>query len=138
MKNNLQFNALGHSTANYTASKPDANILESFSNQHHGNITHVLLQCAEFTSLCPITGQPDFASLEISYIPNHLLVESKSLKLYLFSFRNHGEFHENCINRIANDLWNLLEPHWLKVIGNFNARGGIAIIPTVEKGTKPT
>jgi 7-cyano-7-deazaguanine reductase len=131
-----ELSVLGTNTKGYTFDKPDSGILEAFPNKHPENNYTVKLQCFEFTSLCPITGQPDFATIDIEYIPAKKIVESKSLKLYLFSFRNHGEFHEDCINRITNDLWELLEPKWIKVTGNFNSRGGIAIIPIVEKGTK--
>lgn len=81
---------------------------------------------------CPVTNQSDHARMEMIYIPNHNMVESKSLKLYLFSFRNHGEFHEDVINRISNDLWNLMNPKYLRVFGNFAPRGGISIKPLVE------
>ena len=83
-------------------------VLESFDNRHTDNDYFIKFNCPEFTSLCPITGQPDFASIYISYIPDLLCVESKSLKLYLFSYRNHGDFHENCINTIGKDLVELL------------------------------
>lgn len=92
----------------------------------------VSITALEFTSLCPITGQPDFATIEIEYVPREKLVESKSLKLYLGEFRQHGEFHEACINRIANDLVALLDPEYLFVIGKFTARGGIMIHPRAE------
>ena len=87
----------------------------------------------EFTSLCPKTGQPDHARMEIVYVPNKLMIESKSLKLYLFSFRNTGEFHEDVCNRIANDLFDLLKPDYLRVYGDFAPRGGLAIKPLVER-----
>lgn len=92
----------------------------------------VELQCPEFTSLCPKTKQPDFANITIKYSPNEYLVESKSLKLYLFSFRNHGEFHEDCIARIAQDIFDLIQPAYITVHGDFYPRGGIKICPTVE------
>lgn len=82
--------------------------------------------------MCPITGQPDFARIEIAYIPDQLLVESKSLKLYLFSYRNQGEFHETCVNQIVADLVKLLSPRYLEAIGYFTPRGGIAIHPYVN------
>lgn len=116
----------------YIFDKPDANILESFSNQHPENLYLINLLCDEFTSLCPVTGQPDWGKFIIRYVPNKLCVESKSLKLYLFSFRNHGEFHEDVTNRIAKDLFKLMSPHYLQITGQFNARGGIAIHPFVE------
>ena len=89
----------------------------------------------EFTTLCPKTGQPDFATLTIRYIPSRLLVESKSLKLYLFSFRNHGDFHEDVVNVIYDDIFRLLKPKYLEVFGKFAARGGITIDPFVNGGT---
>ena len=94
-------------------------VLESFDNRHTDNDYFIKFNCPEFTSLCPITGQPDFASIYISYIPDQLCVESKSLKLYLFSYRNHGDFHENCINTIGKDLVELLNPRYLEVWGKF-------------------
>ena len=89
----------------------------------------VTFRCPEFTTLCPITGQPDFATLLINYIPNERMVESKSLKLYLFSFRNHGDFHEDVTNVVMNDLIALMEPKYIEVKGLFVPRGGIAIHP---------
>lgn len=104
-------------------------LLECFDNQHPDNDYMVSFHCPEFTSLCPITGQPDFATIRISYIPHRKMVESKALKLYLFSFRNHGDFHEDCVNKIMKDLVRLLEPKYLEVEGIFTPRGGIAIYP---------
>jgi 7-cyano-7-deazaguanine reductase len=113
--------------------KPNLNILETFQNRHPDNLYLVPLICTEFTSICPITGQPDFGSFEIVYVSDKKMVESKSLKLYLFSFRNHGEFHEDVTNRIFKDLWKLLQPKFMRIIANFNVRGGIAIKPLVQK-----
>jgi len=90
------------------------------------------IECPEFTCLCPLTGQPDFAKIVIDYCPDKLCVESKSLKLYLGSFRMFGEFHEAGVNRICNDLVKLLGPHWLTVRGEFTPRGGIPFWPTAE------
>jgi len=104
-------------------------VLEAFSNKNMANDFVVNLDCPEFTSLCPVTGQPDFATIKIKYIPDKLLVESKSLKLYLFSFRNTGEFHESCVNNILNDLVKLLAPKYIEVRGLFTPRGGIALQP---------
>ena len=95
-------------------------ILETFPNKHPGRDYFVKFNCPEFTSLCPITGQPDFATLYISYVPRELMVESKSLKLYLFSFRNHGDFHEDCVNIIMNDLVQLMSPAIITVWVNGN------------------
>jgi 7-cyano-7-deazaguanine reductase len=108
---------------------PDAAILECFANQHTGKAWVVGLDCLEFTSLCPMTGQPDFGRIHIHYAPASLCVESKSLKLYLGAFRNHGAFHEDCVNRIADDLQQRLSARYLRVYGDFNVRGGIAIRP---------
>ena len=104
-------------------------VLEAFENAHPDRDYLVTLRCPEFTTLCPITGQPDFATLLINYIPNRMMVESKSLKLYLFSFRNHGDFHEDVTNVIMNDLINLMDPKYIEVKGLFVPRGGIAIHP---------
>ena len=113
-------------------------VLETFVNKHPDNDYMVSFTCPEFTSLCPITGQPDFASIYINYIPNTLMVESKSLKLYLFSFRNQGDFHEDCINIIMKDLVKLMQPKYLEVKGVFTPRGGISIYPFANYGQKGT
>lgn len=123
---------LGKET-NYTF-EYDASLLESVPNPHPQRDYFIKFNCPEFTSLCPITGQPDFATIYISYIPDEQIVESKSLKLYLFSFRNHGGFHEDCVNKIANDLINLLLPRYLEVWGKFTPRGGLSIDPYVNYG----
>lgn len=127
--------SLGSTSTEYPTSYAP-HVLERIPNTHAGKDSVVLLDCPEFTSLCPKTHQPDFARIEIKYKPGAWLVESKSLKLYLFSFRNHGEFHEECVNRIADDLTSLLEPLYLEVVGHFFPRGGIAIIPTATRGAK--
>ncbi len=116
----------------------DAGILESFPNKHPDRDYFVKFNCPEFTSLCPITGQPDFANIIISYVPDARLVESKSLKLYLFSFRNHGGFHEDCVNIIMNDLVTLLDPKYIEVWGKFLPRGGLSIDPYVNYGKPGT
>lgn len=113
-------------------------LLETFENKHSNRDYFVKFNCPEFTSLCPITGQPDFATIYISYIPNIKMVESKSLKLYLFSFRNHGGFHEDCVNTILNDLVELMEPRYIEVWGKFTPRGGISIDPYVNYGISNT
>lgn len=112
----------------------DPGVLETFENKHRDNDYFVKFNCPEFTSLCPITGQPDFATIYISYVPDVRMVESKSLKLYLFSFRNHGDFHEDCVNIIMKDLVALMRPRYLEVRGDFNPRGGISIIPFANYG----
>ncbi len=113
-------------------------VLETFPNKHPENDYFVKFNCPEFTSLCPITGQPDFATLYISYIPGERMVESKSLKLYLFSFRNHGDFHEDCVNIIMKDLIRLMEPKYIEVWGKFLPRGGISIDPYCNYGIPGT
>lgn len=113
-------------------------VLETFINKHPENDYMVTFNCPEFTSLCPITGQPDFARIIINYIPNEKMVESKSLKLYLFSFRNRGEFHEDCVNIIMKDLVKLMQPKYLEVKGIFTPRGGISIYPFANYGEKDT
>ena len=104
-------------------------LLETFDNKHADRDYMVTFRCPEFTTLCPITGQPDFATLYINYVPNVKMVESKSLKLYLFSFRNHGDFHEDVVNIICDDLVALMDPKYLEVRGMFYPRGGISIYP---------
>lgn len=111
--------------------------LEVFPNKNPGRHYVVELETSEFTCLCPATGQPDFATIKISYIPREKIVESKSLKLYLWSFRNEGCFHEHLTNIILDDLVKALDPIWCRVVGNFNARGGIAIKVTAEAGQLP-
>ncbi len=109
-------------------------ILETFVNKHPEREYLVTFICPEFTSLCPKTGQPDFAKIIINYIPHERMVESKSLKLYLFSFRNHGDFHEDCVNIILNDLKELMNPLYIEVKGIFTPRGGISIYPFANWG----
>lgn len=116
----------------------DPDILEVFDNKHPNNDYFVKFNCPEFTSLCPITGQPDFATIYISYIPGEKMVESKSLKLYLFSFRNHGDFHEDCMNVIMKDLIKLMSPKYIEVWGKFTPRGGISIDPYCNYGIPGT
>ncbi len=104
-------------------------LLEVFINKHPERDYMVTFDCPEFTTLCPKTGQPDFGRIFINYIPDERMVESKSLKLYLFSFRNHGDFHEDVVNIILNDLVELMDPKYIEVYGRFNPRGGICIYP---------
>ena len=113
-------------------------MLETFINKHQDNDYFVKFNCPEFTSLCPITGQPDFATIYISYIPDVRMVESKSLKLYLYSFRNHGDLHEDCVNIIMKDLIKLMDPKYIEVWGKFTPRGGISIDPYCNYGRKGT
>jgi 7-cyano-7-deazaguanine reductase len=116
----------------------DPSVLETFENKHPEREYFVKFNCPEFTSLCPITGQPDFACIYISYVPAKRMVESKSLKLYLFSFRNHGAFHEDCVNIILNDLIELMDPLYIEVLGKFLPRGGISIDPYCNYGKPGT
>ncbi len=112
----------------------DPSLLETFENKHPENEYVVTFDCPEFTTLCPKTGQPDFGHIYITYIPRERMVESKSLKLYLFSFRNHGDFHEDCVNIIMKDLARLMDPKYIEVRGVFLPRGGISIYPFANMG----
>ncbi len=128
---------LGNQQVSYSSNyNPD--ILETFDNKHPNHDYFVKFNCPEFTSLCPITGQPDFATITISYVPDIKMVESKSLKLYLFSFRNHGDFHEDCINIIMEDLIKVMNPKYIEVWGKFTPRGGISIDPYCNYGRAGT
>ena len=141
---------LGNKNVKYdTDYNPD--LLETFENKHPENDYWVKFNCPEFTSLCPITGQPDFANIIITYVPARRMVESKSLKLYLFSFRNHGDFHEDCVNKIMKDLIHedcvnkimkdlikLMDPKYIEVRGRFLPRGGISIDPWCNYGKPGT
>ncbi len=113
-------------------------VLETFENKHQTNDYWVQFNCPEFTTLCPITGQPDFGEIIIKYIPDVRMVDSKSLKLYLFSFRNHGDFHEDCVNIIMKDLVKLMDPRYIEVTGLFKPRGGISIFPFANYGRPGT
>ena len=113
-------------------------VLETFDNDFPNRDYFVKFNCPEFTTLCPMTGQPDFATVYISYIPDVKMVESKSLKLYLFSYRNHGGFHESSMNMILDDLVKLMDPKYIEVWGNFTPRGGISIDPYVNYGRPGT
>ena len=128
---------LGNAKTKYP-DKYDPSVLETFVNRHQGNDYFVKFNCPEFTCLCPITGQPDFATITISYVPGKRMVESKSLKLYLFSFRNSGDFHENCVNVIMKDLIALMQPKYIEVWGKFLPRGGLSIDPYCNYGRPGT
>jgi 7-cyano-7-deazaguanine reductase len=134
-----QLKSLGEKKTVYAYDQPDAGLLEAFPSPFAlpernpcGAVGTLHIVCPEFTCLCPMTGQPDFATLIIDYQPDQLCVESKSLKLYLGSFRMFGEFHEAGVNRICNDLVKLLDPVSLTVKGEFTPRGGIPFWPTAE------
>jgi len=116
---------LGSKTA--MPQNPDDAVLESVPNPHPDVKYNIRFSCPEFTSLCPLTGQPDFAHIVIDYIPNKKILESKSLKLFLTSFRNHGDFHEACTIYIAKRIIAELKPHWLRIGGYWYPRGGIPI-----------
>jgi 7-cyano-7-deazaguanine reductase len=137
-RNELQgISLLGNQGIQYPSTyNPD--ILETFVNKHQENDYFVKLNCPEFTSLCPMTGQPDFATIYIQYMPDVNMVESKSLKLYLFSFRNHGDFHEDCVNIIMKDLIHLMNPKYIQVWAKFTPRGGISIDPFANYGRPET
>lgn len=116
---------------------PDKALLERVANPHSDTAYVARFTAPEFTSLCPVTGQPDFAHLVIDYVPGAWLVESKSLKLYLASFRNHGAFHEDCTVAIGKRLAGLLEPRWLRIGGYWYPRGGIPIDVFWQTGAPP-
>lgn len=137
MRENENLTKLGSAKTTYSMDY-DPSVLKSFNNKHPQNDYFVKFNCPEFTSLCPITGQPDFANIIISYVPDQKLVESKSLKLYLFSFRNHGDFHEDVVNIIMKDLIQLMDPKYIEVWGKFLPRGGLSIDPYCNYGKKGT
>lgn len=128
---------LGNQNVQY-AFDYDPKVLETFDNKYPKRDYFVKFNCPEFTTLCPITNQPDFATIYISYIPGERMVESKSLKLYLFSYRNHGGFHETSINMIMDDLIELMAPKYIEVWGKFTPRGGISIDPYCNYGKPGT
>jgi len=128
---------LGNTETHYPSTySPD--ILESFPNKNPKSDAWTTFVCTEFTSLCPKTAQPDFAKVYINYIADKTMVESKAMKLYLFSFRNHGDFHEDCIQKICDDLVKLMKPKYIEVIGEFTPRGGICIYPYASASNTAT
>lgn len=137
MREDLNLNMLGNQNIKYEF-QYNPGLLETFENKHRENDYFVKFNCPEFTSLCPITSQPDFATVYISYVPEVKMVESKSLKLYLLSFRNHGDFHEDCMNIIMKDLIKLMDPKYIEVWGKFTPRGGISIDPYCNYGKSGT
>lgn len=126
--------SLGSGTTKYPT-EYDPTVLERFPNPNVDSDDLVGLDCFEFRSLCPLTHQPDLATIHICYIPNKWMVESKSIKLYLFSYANHGAFHERCVHTIMEDLVNILDPKYLEVYGDFNSRGGVCILPFANYAT---
>ena len=130
-----QLSQLGQTTQQ--PQSPEQAVLERVGNPHPGLRYCIRFTAPEFTSLCPLTGQPDFAHLVIDYVPDAWIVESKSLKLYLASFRNHGAFHEACTLDIAQRLMGLLTPHWLRIGGYWYPRGGIPLDVFWQRGAPP-
>lgn len=138
MSENTIYSALTQlGSATGVPTSPEEAVLEKVSNPQHGTRYCVRFTAPEFTSLCPMTGQPDFAHLVIDYVPDRWLVESKSLKLFLFSFRNHGAFHEDCTVTIGKRLVDLLQPEWLRIGGYWYPRGGIPIDVFYQTGAAP-
>lgn len=123
--------------ASKAAASPDEAVIETVGNPHPGALYLVRFTCPEFTALCPVTGQPDFAHLVIDYVPAKRIVESKSLKLFLTSFRNHGAFHEDCTLTVARRLIEAAKPQWLRIGGYFYPRGGIPIDIFFQSGEPP-
>ena len=124
-KSNKDLNALGYKSK--IPDFPDKHILEKVNNPKIGLDYSIRFTCPEFTSICPVTSQPDFAHIVIDYVPSQFIVESKSFKLYLLGYRNHGAFHEDCTISIAQDIVQLLSPKWLRIGGYWYPRGGIPI-----------
>ena len=135
MSNTPQTTHLGQASS--LPASPEEARLDYVPNPREGTLYLVRFAAPEFTSLCPVTGQPDFAHLVIDYVPNQWLVESKSLKLYLASFRNHGAFHEDCTVKIGKTLAALLKPKWLRIGGYWYPRGGMPIDVFYQSGPPP-
>ncbi len=127
---------LGKETT-YNLNSPDQKTLQPVPNPHPELDYVARFTCPEFTSICPVTGQPDFGELVIDYVPNKSLLESKSLKLYLFAYRNHGAFHEDCTVQVAKDIIKTIKPKWLRIRGYWNPRGGIPIDVFFQTGEVP-
>lgn len=132
-----ELNLLLGKDTKYELNQPNQKILQAIPNPHPDVDYSIRFTCPEFTSICPITGQPDFAHLVLDYVPSKKMVESKSLKLYLFSYRNHGAFHEDCTVQIAKDLIATIQPKWLRLCGYWFPRGGIPIDVFFEIGKLP-
>jgi 7-cyano-7-deazaguanine reductase len=130
-KSELENFSLGQKT-NYEF-QYNPKLLDVFENKNPETMSWTTFICTEFTSLCPKTNQPDFAKIFINYIADKKMIESKSLKMYLFSFRNHGDFHEDCVQKITADLFRIMKPKYIEVIGEFTPRGGIAIFPFAQR-----
>ena len=127
MKEGRDLKQLGSQKTKYKLDEPNRKILEVFENKYSGRDYTIQFVFPEFTSLCPKTGQPDFATIEVNYIPNMLCIESKALKLYFFAYRQYGSFMETITNKILEDLVYVCQPRWMEVKGEFNARGGTLI-----------
>ena len=127
----MEFNLLGKNVHNPPEDPKDAQI-DTFSNEFKERHFMIQFDCHDFTSLCPITGQPDFAEIRIKYIPAELCIETKSLKYYLHSYRNFKGFNEKIINTVLNDLSDAVKPKWMRVEGKFAARGGIVLTTVAE------
>jgi len=130
--NTTELTQLGSNSTDYTYDNPSAEILECFENQNQKRDYVINFDFPEFTSLCPKTGQPDFASFKVEYIPKEKCLESKSVKLYFFSYRNNGNFMETITNQVLSDMVEVCDPKWMKVTGDFNARGGLVIKVVAE------
>ncbi len=135
---NQRFSALTLLKASHTsyAESPETAKLETFDNLYAGRDYVITFDCPEFTSLCPVTGQPDFGEITLRYVPDKKCVESKSLKLYLYSFRNHNSFHEEVVNTILDAVLTACKPRRAEVVGKFRPRGGIAIHVKATYGDK--
>ncbi len=131
-KEELKSAVLGKNVTKFVFNRPSAKILEIFQNRYSKRDYFINIDIPEFTNICPLTGQPDFAVIRIRYVPDEKCLESKSLKIYIFSYRNFPEFHEDCINRILDDCVKVCAPRWMQVSGKFNARGGISFTPVAE------
>jgi 7-cyano-7-deazaguanine reductase len=127
---------LGQKTS-YNYSEPSAKILQKVENPHRDVDYTIRFTCPEFTSICPITGQPDFAHIIIDYVPSNSIIESKALKLYMVAYRNHGAFHEDCTVQIAKDIIATIKPKWLRISGFWYPRGGIPIDVFFQSGKLP-
>lgn len=132
MEEGKNLKQLGSEKTKYELDIPARSILETFENKFPSRDYSIQFIFPEFTSLCPKTGQPDFATITVDYIANHRCIESKSLKLYFFAFRQHGSFMETITNKILEDLVSICRPKQMKVTGKFNARGGTFINVTAE------
>ena len=123
---------LGSGKTSYAFEEPTAAILEAFPNKYPDRDYQICFEHPEFTSLCPKTGQPDFATIEITYIPDQLCIETKSLKLYFTAYRNHGSFMETITNKILDDLVSVCQPRQMRVVALFNPRGGTSLTVTAD------